>query len=175
MLLCSYLTSLRHLRATGELAAPDSRRVPHSQGLSGSDWGMKLCVESRYILFCYMMRMLMLIHSTNLHHRTKRSATWNWWSLTSSSSAITFTRQVLYVSRSADYDDITHLVWCVVPQGQYSVREWRLQKSWLRSKTKKVLQYNAAVTSDESSLMDTIPYHQCHHVKHTPTISIQEG
>jgi hypothetical protein len=31
-------------------------------------------------LFCWMIRMLMIKLSTNLHHRTRRCATSNWWS-----------------------------------------------------------------------------------------------
>ena len=42
----------------------------------------------------------------------------------------------------------------------------------IKEQNEKGTQYNAAVTSDESSLMDTIPHH---HAKHTPIISTQEG
>jgi len=56
--------------------------------------------------------------------------------------------------------------------GPVQRKRMEVTEKLVKEQNEKGTQYNAAVTSDESSLMDTIPHH---HAKHTPTISTQEG
>ena len=76
------------------------------------------------------------------------------------------------MSRSADYDDIMRLVVMCCSTGPVQRKRMEVTEKLIKEQNEKGTQYNAAVTSDESSLMDTIPHH---HAKHTPTISTQEG